>query len=150
MCQGCDGDIAAIAQETGQPPEVVGAIYNALAKLRAAEQGIDLDAEIEREQNDPIGEDAELADAFSKTLVGGGAVAIVRPVLLGVDPYVLLRVVDAPDGSHEVLAVESGGLDDEQRIIITDAALHMMRDPETPCILSDGTLVGKRVDMGGE
>lgn len=146
MCRGCDEDITTIANETGEPVEVVGAVYNALAKLRAAEQGVDLDAEIEREEREPIGEDAELADAFAKALIGGGAVAVVRPVLLGADPYVLVRVVDAPDGKSEMLAVESGGLDECQRIAVTEAALHTMRDPDSPAVLPDGTVVGERMD----
>lgn len=146
MCRGCDEDITAIAQETSQPVEVVGAIYNALAKRRAAEQGVGLDAEIEREEREPIGEDEELADAFVRALIGGGAVTVVRPVLLGADPYVLVRVVNAPDGKSEMLTVESGGLDECQRITVTEAALHTMRDPDSPVVLPDGTLVGERMD----
>lgn len=145
MCQGCDEDALAVADATGQPVEVVNAVRNAYRVLHELQ-----DEELSKPEetaSGPIGEDEELAHAFAQTLINSGAVQVVRPMLLGADPYVLVRILAGPeDGPTEVLSVESGGLNAEQRITVAEAALHTMRDPDSPCALPDGTLVGERLD----
>lgn len=140
MCRECDKTILRVAELLEVSEDAARAAYIAVTQAYGEEQ--------EAEQAEAEGPDAPgaLDTEFLRVMAQAGEVTVLRPVLLGRTPYVLIQVqTEGEEGSASgTMALESGGLEPEEVTYVLRTAL-TARETEDGAtgVTADGTEVTK-------